>query len=131
MSPLHLLCRLSRRLTFITVKEEQKDRFCLPPEDYLHGIISMVNELVRAIAFVWAQLYADLRIVTISGEFRDLGQLRRAHSDICVRQGPFCRIFDGKSKSFMQISKQDADLATPAAEPQERYASTTIRQLEI
>ena len=91
----------------------------------------MVNELVRLIALVWAISYIDLRLVATSGELRHLGQLRRAHSDICVRQGPFCRIFDGKWKSFMQISKQDADLATPAAEPQERYASTTIRQLEI
>ena len=30
-----------------TVKEEWKDRFVLTAEDYLHGVISVVNELVR------------------------------------------------------------------------------------
>jgi hypothetical protein len=28
-----------------SVKEDWKDRFSLPVEDYLHGLISMVNEL--------------------------------------------------------------------------------------
>ena len=29
------------------VKDETKDRFALPAEDYLHGIVGLVNELVR------------------------------------------------------------------------------------
>jgi hypothetical protein len=29
------------------VKEEWKDRFSLTPEDYLHGVITVINELVR------------------------------------------------------------------------------------
>ena len=33
-------------LTLCTVKEEWKDRLVIPPEDYLHGLISLVNELV-------------------------------------------------------------------------------------
>jgi len=32
---------------FILVKEEWKDRFSLTPEDYLHGVITAINELVR------------------------------------------------------------------------------------
>jgi hypothetical protein len=36
-------------ITFFSssVKEEWKDRVTLPVEDYLHGLISLVNELVR------------------------------------------------------------------------------------
>lgn len=30
------------------VQEEWKDRFVLSVEDYLHGVITMVNELVRS-----------------------------------------------------------------------------------
>ncbi|KAL1715363.1 Translin [Schizophyllum commune] len=41
------LISIQRVEEILKVKEEQKDRFCLPPEDYLHGIISMVNELSR------------------------------------------------------------------------------------
>ncbi|TRM60655.1 Translin [Schizophyllum amplum] len=41
------LISIHRVEEILDVKEEQKDRFCLPPEDYLHGIISMVNELSR------------------------------------------------------------------------------------
>ncbi|KAI5826001.1 Translin [Schizophyllum commune Tattone D] len=41
------LISIHRVEEILEVKEEQKDRFCLPPEDYLHGIISMVNELSR------------------------------------------------------------------------------------
>lgn len=33
-------------LTQCPVKEEWKDRVALPVEDYLHGVISVVNELV-------------------------------------------------------------------------------------
>lgn len=29
------------------VREEWKDRFSLTPEDYLHGVITAINELVR------------------------------------------------------------------------------------
>jgi hypothetical protein len=29
------------------VREEWKDRFSLVPEDYLHGVITVINELVR------------------------------------------------------------------------------------
>ena len=29
------------------VREEWKDRFTLVPEDYLHGVITVINELVR------------------------------------------------------------------------------------
>jgi len=36
------ICDLTPR----TVKEEWKDRLAIPPEDYLHGLISLVNELV-------------------------------------------------------------------------------------
>jgi hypothetical protein len=31
----------------LTVKEEWKDRLAISAEDYLHGLISLVNELVR------------------------------------------------------------------------------------
>lgn len=31
----------------IPVREEWKDRFSLIPEDYLHGVITVINELVR------------------------------------------------------------------------------------
>jgi hypothetical protein len=31
----------------VLVKEEWKDRFSLTPEDYLHGVITVINELVR------------------------------------------------------------------------------------
>ena len=33
--------------TSFLVKEEWKDRFPLTPEDYLHGVITAINELVR------------------------------------------------------------------------------------
>jgi hypothetical protein len=33
----------------VLVKDEWSDRLALPVEDYLHGIISLVNELVSAI----------------------------------------------------------------------------------
>ena len=42
------LCRrLSRNVHSILVREEWKDRFSLTPEDYLHGVITAINELVR------------------------------------------------------------------------------------
>ncbi|TRM56135.1 Translin [Schizophyllum amplum] len=41
------LISIHRVEEILHVKKEQKDRFCLPPEDYLHGVISMVNELSR------------------------------------------------------------------------------------
>lgn len=31
----------------VLVREEWKDRFSLTPEDYLHGVITVINELVR------------------------------------------------------------------------------------
>jgi hypothetical protein len=31
----------------VIVKEEWKDRFSLTPEDYLYGVITVINELVR------------------------------------------------------------------------------------
>jgi hypothetical protein len=33
------------------VREEWKDRFSLTPEDYLHGVITVINELVRNLWF--------------------------------------------------------------------------------
>jgi hypothetical protein len=34
-------------VTCFTVRDEWKDRFSLVPEDYLHGVITVINELVR------------------------------------------------------------------------------------
>ena len=34
-------------MTCFPVREEWKDRFTLVPEDYLHGVITVINELVR------------------------------------------------------------------------------------
>jgi hypothetical protein len=31
----------------VLVREEWNDRFSLTPEDYLHGVITLINELVR------------------------------------------------------------------------------------
>lgn len=31
----------------LSVRDDWKDRFDLPAEDYLHGLISLVNELVH------------------------------------------------------------------------------------
>ena len=36
----------SHEFVAVIVKSEWKDRFTLPAEDYLHGLISLVNELV-------------------------------------------------------------------------------------
>ena len=36
------------QVTCFPVREEWKDRFSLVPEDYLHGVITVINELVRA-----------------------------------------------------------------------------------
>ncbi|KAF7365222.1 hypothetical protein MVEN_00393800 [Mycena venus] len=41
------LLSLPRASEILGIKEEWKDRFSLPVEDYLHGLISMVNELSR------------------------------------------------------------------------------------
>ncbi|KAJ6477454.1 Translin [Mycena vitilis] len=41
------LLSLLRASEILGIKEEWKDRFSLPVEDYLHGLISMVNELSR------------------------------------------------------------------------------------
>jgi len=35
----------------VLVREEWKDRFSLTPEDYLHGVITVINELVRNSCF--------------------------------------------------------------------------------
>jgi hypothetical protein len=32
----------------LLVREEWNDRFSLVPEDYLHGVITVINELVRS-----------------------------------------------------------------------------------
>ena len=42
-----LFRRLSRYIHPFLVREEWKDRFPLTPEDYLHGVITAINELVR------------------------------------------------------------------------------------
>jgi hypothetical protein len=41
------------------VREEWRDRFALPAEDYLHGIVGLVNELVcfHPCLEVFRQLY--------------------------------------------------------------------------
>lgn len=46
----------------MTVKDEWKDRFTLTAEDYLHGLISLVNELVclASCRYVVHVLYAHL-----------------------------------------------------------------------
>ncbi|KAJ7095874.1 Translin [Mycena belliarum] len=41
------LLSLPRASEILGIQEEWKDRFSLPVEDYLHGLISMVNELSR------------------------------------------------------------------------------------
>ncbi|KAJ7250876.1 Translin [Mycena haematopus] len=41
------LLSLPRASEILGIREEWKDRFSLPVEDYLHGLISMVNELSR------------------------------------------------------------------------------------
>ncbi|KAJ7459855.1 Translin [Mycena latifolia] len=41
------LLSLPRASELLGIQEEWKDRFSLPVEDYLHGLISMVNELSR------------------------------------------------------------------------------------
>lgn len=38
---------LSIWVSKLSVKDEWKDRFSLTAEDYLHGLITLVNELVR------------------------------------------------------------------------------------
>ncbi|EGN98397.1 hypothetical protein SERLA73DRAFT_183383 [Serpula lacrymans var. lacrymans S7.3] len=41
------LASLSQVSETLGIKQEWKDRFALPVEDYLHGLISLVNELSR------------------------------------------------------------------------------------
>ena len=59
------------------VKEEWKDRFALTAEDYLHGLITLVNELVGHDVFRNLPL-PNFVLVTVGCELRDDGQLRRA-----------------------------------------------------
>jgi hypothetical protein len=46
--------------SILLVKEEWKDRIALPVEDYLHGLISLVNELVSPIVLSRLNLFPDL-----------------------------------------------------------------------
>ncbi|KAL1748423.1 Translin [Schizophyllum fasciatum] len=41
------LITIHRVESILNIQPEEKGRFSLPPEDYLHGIINMVNELSR------------------------------------------------------------------------------------
>ncbi|KAH9980279.1 translin [Lactifluus volemus] len=52
------------------IREEWKDRFSLTPEDYLHGVITVVNELSRLAvnAVTLGDFEAPLRISTFSKE---------------------------------------------------------------
>ena len=44
----------------ISVKVEWKDRFTLTAEDYLHGLISLVNELVGIFLHVYANFHHSM-----------------------------------------------------------------------
>lgn len=43
----HTLITLPQTAELLGIKEERKDRLALPVEDYLHGLITLVNELSR------------------------------------------------------------------------------------
>jgi hypothetical protein len=48
-------CEALNDACHILVRDEWKDRFSLTPEDYLHGVITVINELVRFVTFFASQ----------------------------------------------------------------------------
>ncbi|KAI0269829.1 Translin [Gloeopeniophorella convolvens] len=52
------------------IKEEWKDRFALTPEDYLHGVITVINELSRLVvnAVTLGDFEAPLRVSVFAKE---------------------------------------------------------------
>lgn len=83
----HFLCSIhTDNLIGLAVKEEWKDRLCLQAEDYLLGLISLVNELVSSVVLSFC-LRLTLWVVTILRKCSYNGELRGTYQNIQFCQG--------------------------------------------
>ncbi len=94
----HSLSQRKLPITNVQVKPEWSDRLSLPVEDYLHALITVVNELVCC-HFIVTSLPLKLKILVVSPcrQCSDLGQFRRTSQNLGIRERPFYRLFYGQS----------------------------------
>ena len=80
----------------IQVKSEWSDRLSLPVEDYLHALITVVNELVYC-HFIVTSLPLKPKIIVVSPcrQRGDFGKFRRTSQNFGIRERPFYRLLDG------------------------------------
>lgn len=75
------------------VNLKDQDAFHLTIEEYLHALISLIEELVRSITSVH-QSWADRSAGTLSSQFCDTGRLWKAFADQPICEGPARRFSD-------------------------------------
>lgn len=96
---------LTLRLIFTIVKNEWKDRFQLNVEDYLHGVITLVNELVSRVSHIQG-LHSPRPLVATSSQLSDSRRLRSAHQDILLREGHLRGLYYGEQSHGVVRSKR-------------------------
>jgi hypothetical protein len=81
----------------VPVREEWKDRFSLTPDDYLHGVITVINEMVRtdhSLLFTEESEHIG-RLVSFGRECRHTRRLRSTVKNIRLRQRGVHRFHHG------------------------------------
>lgn len=77
------------------VNLKDQDAFHLTIEEYLHALISLIEELVRSATTV-RQSWADRSTGTLSSQFRDTGRLWKAFADQPICEGSARRFSDSQ-----------------------------------
>lgn len=121
------LISLPRVAEILGIKEEWKDRIALPVEDYLHGLISLVNELSRLAvnAVTLGNFEEPIRIsIFVKDLFAGFSMLN-------LKNDTLRRRFDGLKYDMKKIEEVVYDvslrkLASPPVHPHaEPFVSTT------
>jgi predicted translin family RNA/ssDNA-binding protein len=107
-------------VTCFTVRDEWKDRFSLVPEDYLHGVITVINELSRLAvnAVTLGDFEAPLRISAFAKE------VFTGFSMLNLKNDPLRRRFDSLKYDIKKIEEVVYDVTLRKLVSPETAAAT-------
>ncbi|KAI0250821.1 translin [Lactifluus subvellereus] len=102
------------------IREEWKDRFSLTPEDYLHGVITVINELSRLVvnAVTLGDFEAPLRISAFAKE------VFTGFSALNLKNDLLRRRFDGLKYDIKKIEEVVYDVSLRKLVPSPTAGST-------